>query len=154
MKNIIKIWVVSFISAIIPINAWHAYDIFLLNHCDPKLGCMGSFQFSILIYGISAFIIAFAAISAYYLVIMRKNITQLKLSTISTVMISIILSAFMKIYIKYHLGDDTVMFIGGFLLSALLAYIVYQVEINITSKLSRVRKARTLDPSKKRPAAY
>lgn len=134
MKKYFLIWLVTFVSAVAPINLWYAFDVFIHDQCDPKFGCMGTLSLNIFIYAFGALILAFAVTLAFYF-IARKNITLIKPYLLSSILIGILSSLILKPYIEYEFfSNDLGMLIGWFILAALLAYIVYLLQWNITNK--------------------
>src|SRR5690554_5007500 len=49
MSTIIRTVLTSLLLFILPITAYQAYKILLIGSCDPKFGCWGTFQLSLLI---------------------------------------------------------------------------------------------------------
>lgn len=49
MLNAIKIALLSFLLFLCPMSLFQGYQVFILESCDPKFGCVGTFQLGLLI---------------------------------------------------------------------------------------------------------
>lgn len=134
MRNIIKIWFVTFISAVVPSALVHAYYIFMLDNCDPKFGCGGSLMIQMLMHGAGAIILSFAVSFSFYFVSKNKIFTFKKAYIVSSILIGVISSLLLKPYIDLDIGDDIGMFAGWFILPAFLSYIIYYVQMLIINR--------------------
>ncbi len=152
MKAITTIWIVALLSTVTPVMAWYSYDIFVLGHCDPKFGCMGSFQFLLFLYGTAAFIASLSFLASYYLLLFRASIKHTKKTVIVTIVAGSVLSALTPVYLRNSIGETPGMVIGWFAVSFVLSSIFYLVQKNITRQSRTPAKTAGLDrPNSGRP---
>jgi hypothetical protein len=89
----------------------------VLTSCDPKFGCVGTFQFSLFILSICAFISACTLLLVYrFLAPIKKS----KRLSYTCFIIGILLS-FLSNYI-FHASSTLQMVLGWFLLSFIMSW--------------------------------
>ncbi len=64
MSTMIRTFAISLLIFMLPIVAYEAYKILIIGNCDPKFGCWGPFEFTLLISSAYCFISLTALISA------------------------------------------------------------------------------------------
>lgn len=74
MKNSIIFALLFFFWAFLPITLINALYILFTNSCDPKFGCLGTFQLLTFIVGCCAFITSIAALASHYLLVSKPNV--------------------------------------------------------------------------------
>ncbi len=66
MKIYLKIISVSFTAFLLPTILYSGYLFFLIKSCDPKFGCAGSFQLSVLIASVFSIVSMFALAASIF----------------------------------------------------------------------------------------
>ena len=74
VKNSIIFTLLFFFWVFLPITSINAAYIFFTNSCDPKFGCLGTFQLLTFIVSCCAFIASVAAFIVHYLLVSKLNI--------------------------------------------------------------------------------
>ncbi|WP_339719097.1 hypothetical protein [uncultured Paraglaciecola sp.] len=82
MKNSIIFTLLFFFWVFLPITLINAAYIFFTNSCDPKFGCLGTFQLLTFIVSCCAFIASIAALITHYLLISKPNVKLSKTNNI------------------------------------------------------------------------
>jgi hypothetical protein len=137
--NYLKIFVFSFISVMLPITLWSAIDVFVLNNCDHKFGCLGGFQFSLLIFGLCSFLSAIAFLPAYYLSLLKLHLDKV-------IYIHLLISAFILSFSSIgvlRIADSSIpnMVITWFFYSFIVGLATFYISKNITSLSCRRKKS-------------
>ena len=100
MKSILKIWIIAFISTALPIISWYSYNIFILENCDPKLGCIGSFGLILIMYNIFAIMTAFSFAASFYIVHKKNKNSLNKPIYLMTIFKGVLLSSLTTLYFQ------------------------------------------------------
>jgi hypothetical protein len=74
VKNSIIFTLLFFFWAFLPITLINAAYIFFTNSCDPKFGCLGTFQLLTFIVSCCAFIASIAALVSHYFLVSKPNV--------------------------------------------------------------------------------
>lgn len=82
VKNSIIFTLLFFFWVFLPITLINAAYIFFTNSCDPKFGCLGTFQLLTFIVSCCAFIASIAALITHYLLISKPNVKLSKTNNI------------------------------------------------------------------------
>ena len=137
MKNIAKIWFVTFTGVIVPMSLWNIYYIFGLGNCEFKLGCEGTFISETMGLIFWALISSFSILYVYLLFIWQNIIKYEKPILIITFISGIILSFLLIHFYSYSIFDFdrlTASFwaITSFIIGC-IAYAFQMILINRTS---------------------
>lgn len=112
------LWFITFSGVIIPMTTFNAYKSFVLTSCDPKFGCVGTFQFSLFILSICAVISSCTLMFVYRFIAPIKKSKRL----LYTCFIIGILLSFLSNYI-FHANSVFLMISGWFLLSFVMSWV-------------------------------
>ena len=74
MKKSIVFTLLFFLWFSLPITLINAVYIFFTNSCDPKFGCLGTFQLLTFIVSCCAFVTSMAALITHFLLISKPNV--------------------------------------------------------------------------------
>jgi hypothetical protein len=74
VKNSIIFTLLFFFWVFLPITLINAAYIFFTNSCDPKFGCLGTFQLLTFIVSCCAFIASIAALVSHYFLVSKPNV--------------------------------------------------------------------------------
>ena len=127
MKKIVIIWMITFISVLIPI-IWYTFDIFILDHCDAKFGCIGGFQLIIYLHVILAIIMASIFSSSYYYIYKKYTLSLSKSIYIGTALLGFILSLLSPYYVRNFTNEIVVMILGWFIISLISSMLFYEIQ--------------------------
>ena len=73
MKNSIIFTLFFFLWVFFPITLINAAYMFFTNSCDPKFGCLGTFQLLTFIVSCCALVASIAALVTHYFLVSRRN---------------------------------------------------------------------------------
>ncbi len=132
MKNIQKIWIISFVSTALPIMSFYAYSFLILNQWDPKLGYLGSILVVSIIYSIFAIITAFSFSASFYIVQKKNNFSLNKQHYIISIFTGILLSSLAPLYFQNSIGELLGTTIGWFVISFVLSLAGFLIQENNT----------------------
>ncbi|MBU3006164.1 hypothetical protein [Paraglaciecola arctica] len=80
MKNSIVFTLLFFFWVFLPITLINAAYIFFTSSCDPKFGCLGTFQLLTFIVSCCAFVASIAALLVHYLLVSKPNVKLSKIN--------------------------------------------------------------------------
>ena len=135
MSRIIRTVLTSILLFMLPIAAYQAYKILVIGSCDPKFGCWGSFELSLLIGSAYCFISQVALISV-------QLISKVNMLNVLAVLVTLLLGAVHWFMLSIEFLDSLSMHVLFWLvLSGVLYSLAAVISKKITSKasLSEVR---------------
>ena len=135
MSRIIRTVLTSILLFMLPIGAYQAYKILVIGSCDPKFGCWGSFELSLLIGSAYCFISQVALISV-------QLISKVNMLNVLAVLVTLLLGAVHWFMLSIEFLDSlSIHVLFWLVLSGVLYSLAAVISKKITSKasLSEVR---------------
>ena len=134
MRRIGFIWLLSFLSVLVPMNLWYAFDVFVLDQCDPKFGCAGTFRLLLFIHGTAALLAAFAMLSSVVYLLKKHGYELDKRMLLGLTGVGIVLSVLSWAFLQSTFWELPGLLVGWFVIALLLSLAALSVSMKITKR--------------------
>jgi hypothetical protein len=128
--NFLKVFIVSFIVVMLPMTLWNAIDMFVLNNCDHKFGCLGGFQIGLLVLSAVSFLSAVALSLAYCLLLHKAH--SAKINFIHLSISGLLLSCSSMSVLRITDSSMPNMIVSWFFYSFVIGLATFYISKNIT----------------------